>query len=185
MTTYTDIGDSNPGSSDVNNPFEEDVTGGGNICDVLFEGKCYVQDCTHPPQTYHSTNTYPDDISTYYIGEEITNPGMDNSAGSLTFSVEEMQYSVIFEEGYNLYDERYESWLKINHSDAVSKPSTASSSQLQISDAHQAPMSFGASLSEPRIHEVQEAVLYVYIYIYIYIIVCLWSDHFSEERVKF
>ena len=38
---------------------------------------------------------------------------------------------------------------------------------------------FGASLSEPRIHEVQEAVLYVYIYI------CLWGDHFSEERVKF
>ena len=67
---------------------------------------------------------------------------MDDSAGSLTFSVEEeMQYSVRFEEGYNLYDERYESWLKINHPDAVSKTSTASSPQLQISDAHQAPMS--------------------------------------------
>ena len=37
----------------------------------------------------------------------------------------------------------------------------------------------GASLSEPRIHEGQEAVLYVYIYI----LVCLWGDHFSEERV--
>ena len=50
MTTYTDIGDSNPGNGDVNNPLEEDMTGGGNICDnVLFEGKCYVQDCTHPP----------------------------------------------------------------------------------------------------------------------------------------
>ena len=53
MTTYTDIGDCNPGNGDVNNPLEEDVTGGGNICDnVLFEGKCYVQDRTHPPQTY-------------------------------------------------------------------------------------------------------------------------------------
>ena len=58
MTTYTDIGDCNPGNGDVNNPLEEDVTGGGNICDnVLFEGKCYVQDCIHAPQTY-STNTY-------------------------------------------------------------------------------------------------------------------------------
>ena len=37
---------------------------------------------------------------------------------------------------------------------------------------------FGASLSEPRIHEEQEAVLYVYMY------VCLWGDHFSEKRVK-
>ena len=26
---------------------------------------------------------------------------------------------------------------------------------------------FGASLSEPRIHEVQEAVLYVYIYMFV------------------
>ena len=26
---------------------------------------------------------------------------------------------------------------------------------------------FGASLNEPRIHEVQEAVLYVYIYIFV------------------
>ena len=37
----------------------------------------------------------------------------------------------------------------------------------------------GVSLSEPKIHERQEAVLYVYIY------VSLWGDHFSEERVKF
>ena len=32
--------------------------------------------------------------------------------------------------------------------------------------------SFGASLSEPRIHEAQEAVLYVYIYIYMFLDVC-------------
>ena len=44
---------------------------------------------------------------------------------------------------------------------------------------------FGASLSEPWIHEVQKAVLYVDIYIYLYVYVCLWGDHFSEERVKF
>ena len=30
---------------------------------------------------------------------------------------------------------------------------------------------------EPRIHEGQEAVVYD-------ILVCLWGDHFSEERVK-
>ena len=65
---------------------------------------------------------------------------MDNTAGSLTFSVEEeIRYSVRFEESYDLYDEKYESWLKINHPDAVSKTNTASSPQ--ISDAHQAPMS--------------------------------------------
>ena len=35
-------------------------------------------------------------------------------------------------------------------------------------------------VSEPRIHEVQEAVLYVIL------CVCgLWGDHFSEETVKF
>ena len=39
---------------------------------------------------------------------------------------------------------------------------------------------FVASLSEPWIHEGQEAV-----YIYVYIFVCLWGDHFSEEGVKF
>ena len=39
---------------------------------------------------------------------------------SLTFTVEEvMRYSVGFEEGYDLYDERYESWLKINHPNAA------------------------------------------------------------------
>ena len=65
---------------------------------------------------------------------------MDNTAASLTFSVEEeIRYSVRFEESYDLYDEKYESWLKINHPDAVSKINTASSPQ--ISDAHQAPMS--------------------------------------------
>ena len=31
---------------------------------------------------------------------------------------------------------------------------------------------FGASLSEPRIHEEQEAVLYVYMYVYI--LVCIY-----------
>ena len=55
-TTYIGNGDSNPGNGNVNNPLEEDMTGGGNICDVLFEGKCYVQDCTHPPQTYLPTH---------------------------------------------------------------------------------------------------------------------------------
>ena len=38
-----------------------------------------------------------------------------------------MRYSVRFEEGYDLYDERCESWLKINHPDVtVFNPSTAS-----------------------------------------------------------
>ena len=37
-------------------------------------------------------------------------------------------------------------------------------------------------MSEPRIHEVQEAVLYVYVYIYIHVyLICLWGDHFSGE----
>ena len=39
---------------------------------------------------------------------------------------------------------------------------------------------FGASLSEPRIHEIQEVALYVYIYIF----VCLWGDYFHEQGVK-
>ena len=43
-------------------------------------------------------------------------------------------------------------------------------------------ISFGASLSEPRIHEVQETVLYVYklIYIYIYIQVYLMSQSWDN-----
>ena len=44
-------------------------------------------------------------------------------------------------------------------------------------------ISYGASLSEPRIHEIQEVALYVYIYIYLYI--CgLWGDYFHDQRVK-
>ena len=35
---------------------------------------------------------------------------------------------------------------------------------------------FGASLSEPRIHEEQEAVLYVYMYVYIFLYVCLYAS---------
>ena len=30
-----------------------------------------------------------------------------------------------------------------------------------------------------------ESPLYIYIYIYTHLYVCLWGDHFSEERVKF
>ena len=53
-----------------------------------------------------------------------------------------MRYSVRFEEGYDLYDERYESWLKTNHPDVVSKTCTASSpNNTQISEAQQAPIS--------------------------------------------
>ena len=33
---------------------------------------------------------------------------------------------------------------------------------------------FGASLSEPRIHEIQEVALYVYIYIYIIIYIYIY-----------
>ena len=52
---------------------------------------------------------------------------------------------------------------------------------------HEASVLFGASLSEPRIHEAQDSVLYmyiyihniynyyfIYIYIYIYILVCMF-----------
>ena len=39
-TTFIGNGDSNPGNEDMNDLLEEDATGGGNICDVLFEGKC-------------------------------------------------------------------------------------------------------------------------------------------------
>ena len=53
-----------------------------------------------------------------------------------------MRYSVRFEEGYDLYDERFGSWLKINHPDVVSKTCTASSPHnTQISEAQQAPIS--------------------------------------------
>ena len=53
-----------------------------------------------------------------------------------------MRYSVRFEEGYDLYDERYESWLKTNHPDVESKTFTASSpNNTQISEAQQAPIS--------------------------------------------
>ena len=41
---------------------------------------------------------------------------------------------------------------------------------------------FGASLSEPRIHEVQEAVLYVYIYVYIYICMYVCGVIISVRR---
>ena len=134
-TTYIGNGDSNPGNGDVNNPLEEDTSGGGNICDnVLFEGKCinsHVAVCTRLYSSCPniSTNTYLC-FTTFQltIGAATTSPGMDNTAGSLTFSVEEeIRYSVRFEEGYDLYDERYESRLKINHPDVVSKTSTASS----------------------------------------------------------
>ena len=37
---------------------------------------------------------------------------------------EELRFSNRFEEGYDLYDPKYEAWLKINHPDAVNKCST-------------------------------------------------------------
>ena len=37
---------------------------------------------------------------------------------------EELHFSNRFEEGYDLYDPKYEAWLKINHPDAVNKCST-------------------------------------------------------------
>ena len=58
----TGNGDSSPGNSDMNNPFEEDMTGGGNNCDnILFEGKCtHMYTCTklYSPSPYISVNTY-------------------------------------------------------------------------------------------------------------------------------
>ena len=81
------------------------------------------------------------------IGEATTSPGMDNTAGSLMFSVE---YDILSDlKRATICDERYESWLKINHPYAVSKTSTASSPQ--ISDAHQASMS--STLSPTISHE--------------------------------
>lgn len=75
----------------------------------------------------------------YNTGEATTNPPKENTS-SLTFSLqEEVQYSVRFEEGYDVYDERYESWLKINHPGAVSKTCTTSSPQ--ISEAQKTPLS--------------------------------------------
>ena len=53
--TFIGDGDSSTGNSDMNSPFEEDMTGGENNCDnILFEGKCthVYTDCTHPPNTY-------------------------------------------------------------------------------------------------------------------------------------
>ena len=45
--------------------------------------------------------------------------------GGCIFSVEEeLRFSNRFEEGYDLYDPKYEAWLKINHPDAVNKCST-------------------------------------------------------------
>ena len=78
----------------------------------------------------------------YITGEAATSPDKNNTC-SLTFSIEEeMRYSVRFEEGYDLYDERYESWLKTNHPDVESKTFTASSpNNTQISEAQQAPIS--------------------------------------------
>ena len=55
--TTTGDGDSSTGNGDMNNPFEEDMTGGGNICDIsclkASAHMCiHIQDCTHPPNTY-------------------------------------------------------------------------------------------------------------------------------------
>ena len=87
-TTYIGNGDSNPGNGDVNNPLEEDMTGGGNICDILFESKyinSHVAICTrmYSSSPNMSTNTYLC-FTTFQltIGEATTSPGMDNNAGS-------------------------------------------------------------------------------------------------------
>ena len=103
----------------------------------------HVQDCTHPSHPYLLTHihTNVDCFTTLQLntGEATISPDKDNTC-SLTFSTEEeMRYSVRFEEGYDLYDKRYESWLKINHPDVVSKTCTASSPHnTQISEAQQA-----------------------------------------------
>lgn len=52
-------------------------------------------------------------------GEATFSLNKENTS-SLTFTIEEeIRYSVRFEEGYDLFDERYQSWLKVNHPDAV------------------------------------------------------------------
>lgn len=44
----------------------------------------------------------------------------DVSDGDPIFSVEEeLQYAHRFEEGYDLFDSRYEAWLKVNHPEIV------------------------------------------------------------------
>ena len=51
----------------------------------------------------------------------------NQSSGQLSFSVEEeMCFSIGYEEGYDLYDEKYEAWLKIHHPEDVSKSSNES-----------------------------------------------------------
>ena len=65
-----------------------------------------------------------------------------------------MRYSVRFEEGYDLYDERYESWLKTNRPDVVSKTCTASSpNNTQISEAQQAPISSTSPLMSQALNQ--------------------------------
>ena len=114
----------------------------------------------YSPSQYIFVNTHirtnVDCFTTFQLntGAATTNPDKNNTC-SLTFSIEEeMQYSVRFEEGYDLYDERYESWLKINHPDVVSKTCTATSPHnTQISEAQQASMSSTQIISPSVSHE--------------------------------
>ena len=55
---------------------------------------------------------------------ENTSDGDEDGKGidCCIFSVEELRSSIRFEDGYDLYDPKYEAWLKINHPNAVSIP---------------------------------------------------------------
>ena len=55
---------------------------------------------------------------THYLDQQ----GQVTTGGHLTFSIEEeLRFSTRYEEGYDLYDEKYEAWLKLHHPEASNK----------------------------------------------------------------
>ena len=96
---------------------------------------CFSHSCTCTHRHIHLSSTHcylhsdeegdgdlgdPGDSNVGDLGD--SNPAGD---GDLMFSIEEgLQYANRFEEGYDLFDPKYEAWVKVNHPEAAGKSST-------------------------------------------------------------